>query len=69
MQKIFYRSTNKKSSLVTFKDALLKGQAPDFGLYMPISIPKLAKEETNSFRNKEYYEIAFAVMNPMQSTI
>ena len=62
MQKIFYRSTNKKSSLVTFKDALLKGQAPDFGLYMPISIPKLAKEETNSFRNKEYYEIAFAVM-------
>lgn len=61
MQKIQYRSTNRKASLVNFKDALLKGQAPDYGLYMPIVIPGLTNEEIESFMNKEYYEIAFEI--------
>lgn len=61
MPKILFKSTNRKAPLVDFKQALLKGQAPDYGLYMPTIIPKLTKEEINSFRNKEYYEIAFEI--------
>jgi len=61
MPKIMFKSTNRKAPLVGFKEALLRGQAPDYGLYMPIKIPKLSKEEINSFRNKEYYEIAFEI--------
>lgn len=36
---ILFYSTNRKSPPVTFREALLKGQAPDKGLYMPESIP------------------------------
>lgn len=61
--KIFYRSTNKKAKKVSFKDAVLKGQAPDFGLYMPEIIPYLSKKEIQLFKDKEYYEIAFYVLN------
>ncbi|MBW2975129.1 threonine synthase [Candidatus Woesearchaeota archaeon] len=61
MQKIMFRSTNKKATLVSFKEALLKGQAPDYGLYMPLEMPKLGKEELDSFRDKGYYEIAFEI--------
>ncbi len=62
MQKILYRSTNKKSDLVSLKEALLKGQAPDYGLYVPTFIPRLTEEEIQSFRNKKYHEIAFVVI-------
>ena len=61
MQKILFRSTNRKADLVSFKAALLKGQAPDYGLYMPEIIPKLTKQEIESFRKKEYHEIAFEI--------
>ncbi|MBU0627572.1 MAG: threonine synthase [Nanoarchaeota archaeon] len=61
MPKIMFRSTNRKAPLVSFKEALMRGQAPDYGLYMPTAIPKLTKEEIDSFRNKEYYEIAFEI--------
>ena len=63
MQKIIYRSTNRKSRLVTFKEALLKGQAPDCGLYVPTKIPRLTKEEHEFILNKKYHEIAFTVLN------
>lgn len=61
MGKILFRSTNRNAELVSFKDALLKGQAPDYGLYMPTIIPKLTKEEIESFKNKEYWEIALEI--------
>ncbi|MBI2653840.1 threonine synthase [Candidatus Woesearchaeota archaeon] len=62
MDKILYRSTNRKSKLVSFKEALLQGQAPDYGLYVPIKIPKISKEELESFRNKKYADIAYIVV-------
>jgi len=58
---IKFRSTNRKAELVSFKEALLRGQAPDYGLYMPENIPKLSKEELDSFKDKKYYEIAFII--------
>lgn len=61
MRRILYRSTNRKSRLVTFKEALLKGQAPDYGLYVPARIPKLSKSEIASFRGKGYEYIAFHI--------
>ena len=61
MSKVMFKSTNRKSPLVSFKEALLKGQAPDYGLYMPTEIPKLSDTEIHSFKNKEYYEIAFEI--------
>ena len=56
-----FRSTNNKAPLVGFKQALLTGQAPDYGLYMPTEIPKLSKEEIQNFKNQEYHEIAFEI--------
>ncbi|NQV01450.1 MAG: threonine synthase [Bacteroidia bacterium] len=56
----FY-STNLKAEPVSFKQALLKGQAPDRGLYMPVEIPIIPLEEICGFAGKPYYEIAFEV--------
>ncbi len=60
---LFY-STNRKSAPVTFKDALLKGQAPDKGLYMPEFIPELAPEVIKRFSEMEYHQIACDLMTP-----
>ena len=38
-----YYSRNKKSSNVTFKEALIKGLEPDKGLYFPEKINKLSE--------------------------
>ena len=58
---IQYYSTNQKSSKVSFGEALLKGLAPDGGLYMPDRIPTFTKEEIASFSAMEYHEIAYNV--------
>lgn len=58
---IKFYSTNLKAEPATFSQALLKGLAPDKGLYMPEEIPTFTKEEIAAFSNKEYYEIAFEV--------
>ncbi len=60
---ISYYSTNLRSPEVTFREALLKGLAPDGGLYMPRSIPLLPKEEMESFSYINYHQIAFRVLN------
>jgi threonine synthase len=57
----FY-STNHKSPKVSFRDALLKGQAPDRGLYMPESIPRISREEFESYKGLSYAQIAAKVM-------
>lgn len=58
---ILFYSTNQKAVAVGFKDALLKGLAPDRGLYMPQLIPSFTKEEIENFSELEYHEIAYAV--------
>jgi len=58
---IKFYSTNLKADIVDFKSALLKGLAPDKGLYMPEEIPTFTKEEINKFSQMEYYEIAYEV--------
>ena len=60
---IKYYSTNLKSPEITFREALLKGLAPDGGLYLPDSFPLITPEELESFSGKVYHEIAFIVLN------
>jgi threonine synthase len=60
---IKYYSTNHKASEVSFSQALLKGLAPDGGLYLPVSFPIITPEELESFSDKPYHEIAAIVLN------
>ncbi len=63
MPDIKYYSTNLKAPKVNFSEALLKGLAPDGGLYMPEIIPTLSVDELASYKHKEYHEIAFDVLS------
>lgn len=58
---LFY-STNRQSPSLPFDEALLKGQAPDRGLYMPERIPVLKPEQILAMRKMAYYEIAGVVI-------
>lgn len=62
MSDILYYSTNLKAEKVSFAEALLKGLAPDGGLYMPERIPQFTSEEIASFSKKPYHEIACSVL-------
>jgi len=55
-------STNLRSPDVDLKGALLQGQAPDKGLYMPREIPRIPLDEIVGFHDKTYPEVAFAVL-------
>ncbi len=63
MNKRKYYSTNLNSDETSFREALLKGLAPDGGLYMPDSFPVMGKEELSLFTGKKYHEIAFTILN------
>jgi len=57
---LFY-STNGRAERVSFREALLKGLAPDKGLYMPQRIPVLTAGEMAGFADQAYHEIADVV--------
>jgi len=57
-----YFSTNKKSSLVGFRDALFQGLAPDGGLYLPENIPNLW--DKLKYKDLSYPELAFEILHP-----
>ncbi len=61
MNPILFYSTNGKAEHVPFREALLKGIAPDRGLYMPESIPTLPEGMLYDFTRMEYHQIAFEV--------
>ncbi len=60
-QKIWYHSTNGNADRVSFSEALLKGLAPDKGLYMPDHIPLLDEKTIRSLAGKPYADIAFEI--------
>ncbi|KQC15651.1 MAG: threonine synthase [Methanothrix sp.] len=64
MKKIMYSSTNGHPELLDFKGALLRGQAPDKGLYVPQEIPMISEDELARFSRMDYPEIALRVMRP-----
>ena len=65
---IKYYSTNLNAEKITFRKALLKGLAPDRGLYMPEIIPQISISEIDSFSHMSYYDIAYMVMRKYLST-
>ncbi|MBO7437925.1 MAG: threonine synthase [Bacteroidaceae bacterium] len=56
-----YYSTNHKSSDVTLRDAVVRGLAPDRGLYMPERLNKLSKEFFDSIDRMTFQEMSFEV--------
>ena len=46
---------------VSFREALLMGQAPDEGLFMPDAIPSFSMSEIMALKGKPYIETAFLV--------
>ncbi|MGA9777034.1 MAG: threonine synthase [Limisphaerales bacterium] len=60
---IRFHSTNGQAPAVSLREALLQGQAPDRGLYLPDQFPKLAPDEIAAFARLPYYEIAFHVLS------
>ena len=60
---IFY-STNDNNITADLKTAVLKGLAPDKGLYMPESIPVLPKSFWDNIPGKTMGEIGFEMLKP-----
>lgn len=61
---MLYHSTNNNSEKVNFREATIRGQAPDKGLYFPDSIPMLTKEFLSCYKQKSKAQIAFEVIRP-----
>lgn len=59
-----YYSTNRQSPQVSFKEATLKGQAPDRGLYFPECIPVLDKSWLKELKNIPKEELGYQIMHP-----
>jgi threonine synthase len=60
---ILFRSTNSQAPPVNLRDALLIGQAPDRGLYLPETFPRFTRDEIAAFTELPYHEIAFRVLS------
>ena len=60
-----YYSTNNKKSAVSLKEAVLKGLAPDNGLYMPESVPVLPESFFESLPEKSFQQIAYEVAHAL----
>ncbi len=59
-----YFSTNRKTSRVSFREAVLNGQPADQGLYFPETIPVLSGEFWEDFSEKSKAQIAFEIIKP-----
>jgi threonine synthase len=62
MPPTLFHSTNRQSPPVNLRAALLAGQAPDKGLYLPEAFPTLSPDELAEFARLPYHEIAFRVL-------
>src|SRR5215467_1272955 len=59
-----YRSTGGKAALTSLRGAVLRGLAPDGGLYMPAEIARRSPEELEEFRRLPFTEVCFRVVKP-----
>ena len=59
-----YRSTGGKAPLTSLRGAVLRGLAPDGGLYMPVEIARHSAEELDEFRRLPFTEGCFRVARP-----
>jgi threonine synthase len=61
---MFYYSTNKQSDKADFREATIKGQAPDKGLYFPEYLPQLPADFIKNINNFSKEEIALTAIKP-----
>jgi threonine synthase len=59
-----YRSTSGQAPLTSLRGAVLRGLAPDGGLYMPVEIARHSPEELEEFRALPFTEVCFRVVRP-----
>lgn len=59
-----YRSTSREAPLTSLRGAVLRGLAPDGGLYMPVGIARHSPEELDEFRKLPFTEVCFRVVRP-----
>jgi threonine synthase len=61
---MLYYSTNNNSPKVDFREATVRGQAPDKGLYFPETIPSVDENFIANINQYSNEEIAFAIIRP-----
>jgi threonine synthase len=54
----------RKAPLTSLRGAVLRGLAPDGGLYMPVEIARHSPEELEEFRRLPFTEVCFRVARP-----
>jgi threonine synthase len=59
-----YRSTSRIAPLASLRGAVLRGLAPDGGLYMPAEIARHSPRELEEFRRLPFTEVCFRVVRP-----
>src|SRR6202166_1499537 len=59
-----YRSTAGKAPLTSLRGAVLRGMAPDGGLYLPVEIARRTGEELEELRSLPFTEVCFRVVRP-----
>jgi len=64
MDALLFHSTNGQAPAVGLREAFMRGQAPDRGLYFLEKFPRLADAEIANFPKLPYHEIAFGVLSP-----
>jgi len=66
---LLFQSTNGQSPAVNLREALLRGLAPDRGLYFPATFPQLTPDEIAAFAKLPYHEIACRVLSKFTAGI
>ena len=61
-EKMKYKSTRDQNILFTFEDALCSGYAPDGGLFVPESIPKVEPVTWKEWAKLDYIDLATTVL-------
>ncbi|MCX6207256.1 MAG: threonine synthase, partial [Bacteroidetes bacterium] len=59
-----YYSLNKKAANVDFREATIKGQAPDKGLYFPEYIPTVSADLIKNIVSYSKEDLAFEILLP-----
>lgn len=62
MAPVLFHSTNGCAPPVNIREAILRGQAPDRGLYLPVEIPKIPRAEIAAMSTMPYHQIAFNIL-------
>jgi threonine synthase len=65
-QRMLFHSTNNRDLKVSFEEALMQGQAPDYGLYMVDreDVPVFSSHQLEWMKERSYADIAETVLRP-----